>query len=138
MFIFSLVVLWNGYSRGNRTPGSEKKQMSEYLIKRKIKNKILVVPGTYISPFVLALEGGVNSNPSSRERIFLRTANTRQAPNSCVPGWHKACCRTQETRPEAWSSSVRTDARAWANHITPKPSIISGQTSGRLCLCSYF
>ena len=42
--------------------------MSVYLIKRKIKKKMLVyVPGTYISPFVLALEGGVNSNPSSRE-----------------------------------------------------------------------
>ena len=69
-----------------RTPESEKKQTSVYLIKRKIKKKMLyaytyqvriyVVPG--IIPFVstsrLALEGGVNSNPSSRERIFLRTA----------------------------------------------------------------
>ena len=27
-----------------------------------------------VSPFVLALEGGVNSNPSSREMLFLRTA----------------------------------------------------------------
>ena len=63
------------------------KQMSVYLIKRKIKKKMLVyVPGTYISPFVLALEGGVNSNPSSRERLFLRTANLRQEPNSCVHG----------------------------------------------------
>ena len=26
-----------------------------------------------VSPFVLALEGGVNSNPSSRERLLLRT-----------------------------------------------------------------
>ena len=26
------------------------------------------------SPFVLALEGGVNCNPSSRERLFVRTA----------------------------------------------------------------
>ena len=26
------------------------------------------------SPFVLAIEGGVNCNPSSRERLFLRTA----------------------------------------------------------------
>ena len=50
------------YSRGNRTPESEKKQMSVYLIKRKIKKKMLVyVPGTYrISPLVVALEGGVN------------------------------------------------------------------------------
>ena len=48
-------------------PESEKKQMSAYLIKRKIKKKMLVyVPGTYMSPFVLALEGGVNSNPAER------------------------------------------------------------------------
>ena len=62
------------YSRVKRTPESEKKTYV-YLIKRKIKKKMLVyVPGTYISLFVLALEGGVNSNPSSRERLFLRTA----------------------------------------------------------------
>ena len=54
-------------SRVKRTPESEKKQMSAYLIKRKIKKKMLVyVPGTYMSPFVLALEGGVNSNPAER------------------------------------------------------------------------
>ena len=59
------------YSCVKRTPESEKKQTSVYLIKRKIKKKMLVyVPGTYISPFVLALEGGVNSNPSSREVIL--------------------------------------------------------------------
>ena len=35
------------YSRGNRTPESEKKQTSVYLIKRKMENNILVyVPGT--------------------------------------------------------------------------------------------
>ena len=50
-----------------------------------MKKKILVyVPGTYISPFVVALAAGVNSNPSSRERFFLRTANPRQDPNSCI------------------------------------------------------
>ena len=48
------------------------------------KNMLVYVPGTYISPFVLALEGGVNSNPSSRERLFLRTANPIQDPNSYV------------------------------------------------------
>ena len=42
------------------------------------------VPGTYISPFVVALAAGVNSNPSSIERFFLRTANPRQDPNSCI------------------------------------------------------
>ena len=62
------------YSRVKRTPESEKKTYV-HLIKRKIKKKMLVyVPGTYISPFVLALEGSVNSNPSTRERLFLSTA----------------------------------------------------------------
>ena len=94
------------YSRVKRTPESEKKNTYVYLIKRKIKQKMLVyVPGTYIFPFVLALERGVNSNPSSRERLFLRTTNPRQDPNSYVHGWHEACCRTQATRPGAWSSS---------------------------------
>ena len=66
------------YSWGNRTPESEQKQMSVYLIKRKMKKKILVyVPGRYISLFVVALAAGMNSNPSSRERFFLRTANPR-------------------------------------------------------------
>ena len=75
------------YSRVKRTPESEEKKTYVYLIKRKIKKKMLVyVPGTYISPFVLALEGGVNSNPSSRERLFLRTANPRQDQNSDVHG----------------------------------------------------
>ena len=76
------------YSCGNRTPESEKKQTSVYLIKRKMKKKNLYtyVPGTYISPFVVALAAGVNSNPSSRERFFLRTANPRQDPNSCIHG----------------------------------------------------
>ena len=59
------------YSRVRRTPESDKKKTYVYFIKRKIKKKMLVyVPGTYISPFVLALEGGVNSNPSSREVIL--------------------------------------------------------------------
>ena len=43
-----------------------------------------------VSPFVLliliALEGGVKSNPSRRERLFLRTANPRQDQNSYVHG----------------------------------------------------
>ena len=47
---FSCVV----YSRGNRTPESEKKQTSVYLIKRKMKKKkIVYVPGTYIYPLLL-------------------------------------------------------------------------------------
>ena len=36
-----------------------------------------------MAPFVVALAAGVNSNPSSRER-FLRTANPRKDPNSCI------------------------------------------------------
>ena len=63
------------YSRVKRTPESEKKKTYVYLIKQQIKKKMLVyvpgTPGTYISPFILALEGGVNSNPSSREEIIL-------------------------------------------------------------------
>ena len=75
------------YSRGNRTPESEKKQTSVYLIKRKMKKKNLVyVPGTYIALFVVALAAGVNSNPSSRDRFFLRTANPRQDLNSSIHG----------------------------------------------------
>ena len=59
------------YSRVKRMPEIEKKKTYVYLIERKIKKKMLVyVPGTYISLFVLALEGGVNSNPSSREVIL--------------------------------------------------------------------
>ena len=51
-------------------PESEKK-MYVYLIKRRIKKIMLVfVPGTYISLSVLALEEGVNSNPSSRAVIL--------------------------------------------------------------------
>ena len=67
------------YSRVKRTPESEKKKTYVYLIKRKNKNKMLVyVPGTYISPFVLALEGVVNSNPSSRERLRKSETGPKQ------------------------------------------------------------
>ena len=52
------------YSRVKRTPESEKKTYV-YLMKRKIKNKMLVyVPGTYISPFVLCL---LYTSPSPRD-----------------------------------------------------------------------
>ena len=68
-------------------PESEKKKTYVYFIKREIKKKILVyVPGTYTPSCVIALEGGVNSNPFSRERFFLRTANPRRDPNSCIHG----------------------------------------------------
>ena len=51
-----------------------------YLIKRKIKKKMLVyVPGMYISPFVLVLEGGVNSNPARRE-VILEDGKSETGP----------------------------------------------------------
>ena len=58
-----------------RTPESEKKQMSVYLIKRKIKKKMLVV----------ALEGGVNSNPSSRE-VILEDGKSERIKTADVHG----------------------------------------------------
>ena len=43
-----------------------------YLIKRKIKKKMLVyAPGTYISLFVLVLEGGVNFKPFKQREVIL-------------------------------------------------------------------
>ena len=67
------------YSRVKRTPESEEKKTYVYLIKRKIKKKMLVyIPGTYISPFVLALEG-VNSNPSRRE-VILEDGKSETGP----------------------------------------------------------
>ena len=62
------------YSLVKRTPESEKKKTYVHLIKRKIKKKMWY---TYqvriylVSPFVLALEGGVNSNPSSWQREVI-------------------------------------------------------------------
>ena len=66
------------YSRVKRTPESEKKKTRISHQTENQKEMLVYIPGAYISPFVLALEGGVNSNPSSRERLFLRTANPRQ------------------------------------------------------------
>ena len=42
---------------------------------------LVYVPGTYTSPFVLliALEGGVNSNPSSRE-VILEDGKAKTGP----------------------------------------------------------
>ena len=77
------------FSRVKRTPESEKMKTYVQGISHqngKSKRKLVYVPGTYISLFVLALEGGVNSNPSSRKRLFLKTANPRQDPSSYVHG----------------------------------------------------
>ena len=40
------------------------------------------VPGTYIglSPFALALEGGLNSNPSRREEVILEDGKSETGP----------------------------------------------------------
>ena len=143
------------YSRGNRTPVSENKQTSVYLIKRKMKKKICIRtrtketrPGAlrstalphgsalhlhitcklllcvrlgmsrdrccghraaetplhdctavrvpkyhsvrkvkvFIVIFVVALAAGVKSKPSSKERLFLRTANPKRAAAHRRPG----------------------------------------------------
>ena len=81
------------YSRGNRTPESEKRR----------RRFFVYVPGTYISPFVVALAAGVNSNPSSREVLLedgksetgpkpLHTLRRNLASHSSTPtgGRHKA------------------------------------------------
>ena len=65
------------YSRVKRTPETEKKKTYVYLIKRKNQKENVGMRIGYVHiPFcsIIALERGVNSNPSSRERLFLRTA----------------------------------------------------------------
>ena len=62
-------------TRIKRTPESKKIEgvrISHQTENQKENVVYALVPGTYIPgiPFVLALEGGVNSNPSSRERLF--------------------------------------------------------------------
>ena len=110
------------YSRVKITPESEKKQMSVYLIKRKIKKKMLVyVQGTYISPFVLALEGGVNSNPSRRERLFLRTANPRQDQNTYMADTKRATAHSRPGPERGVAAYRRTPEREqsilYPNHL---------------------
>ena len=96
-----------------RTPESEKKQMSVYLIKRKIKKKMLVV----------ALEGGVNSNPSSREVILeggksetgpkhMRTymADTKRAAAHRSPGPERGVAAYRRT-------PVREQIIFYPNHL---------------------
>ena len=57
-------------------PRVTKRRLSYISSNGKKKEKMFVyVPGTYISPLGLAFEGGVSSNPSSRDRLFLRTAH---------------------------------------------------------------
>ena len=105
------------YSRVERTPECEKKKTYVYLIKRKIKKKLLVyVPGTYLSPFVLALEGGVNSNPSSRERLLLRTAYIPFCSST-----RRRCCRTQEAGPERGVAAYRWTPEREQTIFYPNP-----------------
>ena len=82
-FIFHLV-----YSRGNRTPGSEKRQTLVYLIKRKMKKKILVyVPGTYISPFV---ELQFTRNPANEVAADCLAAPRRNFEADSAAAWQRA------------------------------------------------
>ena len=69
------------YSRVKRTPESEKRRRTYTSSNGKSKRKCwyVYVPGTYISPFVLALEGGVNSNPSRRE-VILEDGKSETGP----------------------------------------------------------
>ena len=46
---------------------------------RKVKKVFIVI-------FVVALAAGVKSKPSSRETLFLRTANPKRAPAHRRPG----------------------------------------------------
>ena len=92
------------YSRGNRTPESEKKQTSVYLVKRKMKENFVYVPGTYISPFVVALAAGVNSYPSSRE-VLLEDGKSETGPkqlHTFFVAVQQQSCSSQETQPSTW------------------------------------
>ena len=78
-------------------------------MKRRI---LLYVPGTYISLFVVALAAvWTLTLPAERGSSWGR--QIREDPSRGIHGWHEACCRTQETRPGAWSSSGQTDALAY-------------------------
>ena len=74
---FSCVVYSLTHAETERPRESEKKQTSVYLIKRKMKEKILYTyqVRTYISPSAVALAAGVNSNPSSREKNLYIKSN---------------------------------------------------------------
>ena len=73
------------YSRVQKTPASEKKEDVRISHQTENQKEILVyVPGTYISPFVVALAAGVNSNPSSREKFVRKVTNHRWGEKLCV------------------------------------------------------
>ena len=116
------------YSRVKRTPESEKKKTYVYLIKRIIKKKMLVyIPGTYISPFVLALEGGVNSNPFSWERLFLRTAhipfcsNTRRRCELLTLPAERGYSWGRQIRGRIKTTTYMADTKRAAAHRRPGP-----------------
>ena len=54
------------YSRGNRTPESENKQTSVYLIKRKMKKKVLYTYQVRIHPLLLSCCVVAKNNSSNR------------------------------------------------------------------------
>ena len=54
-------------------------RVPKYHSVRKVKKVFIVI-------FVVALAAGVKSKPSSRERLFLRTANPKRAAAQRRPG----------------------------------------------------
>ena len=62
-------------------------RVPKYHSVRKVKNVFIVILIPKLSlNFVVALAAGVKSNPSSRERFFLRTANPERAAAHRRPG----------------------------------------------------
>ena len=104
------------YSRVKRTPESEKKKTRISHQTENQKEMLVYVPGTYLSPFVLALEGGVNSNPSSRERLLLRTAYIPFCSST-----RRRCCRTQEAGPERGVAAYRWTPEREQTIFYPNP-----------------
>ena len=68
------------YSRVKRTPGSEKKTDVGISHQTENQKENVGIRTRYVYiPFVLALEGGVNSNPSSRE-VILEDGKSEAGP----------------------------------------------------------
>ena len=79
------IQLWNSlFTRKQNTRAWRKADVGISHQTENEKESFVYAPDTYISPFVVALAAGVNSNPFSKERFFLRTANPRLDPNSCI------------------------------------------------------
>ena len=99
-----------------------------------LKKMLVYVPGTYISPFALliALERRAPSNPSSRERLFLRTVNPREDPQTATyMADTKRVAAHRRPGPErgvtAYRRTPEHEQTIFTNHLQ-----ISGQATGRL------